>query len=79
MNEYTHRCIKCTTEYKSTDEDAYYCVTCEEEKKLIAQEVDKKVGANRTVRGKSDLQMYNEIAKTKGVRFVNIKDLGISL
>lgn len=81
MNEYTHNCIKCTTKYTSRDEDAYYCSKCLAEKKAIAQEVDRKM-ANRASKreAKSELQLFNELAKTRGVRgFVNARDLGINL
>ena len=78
--EYTHNCIKCATQYKSNDIDAYYCEPCLQEKKAIAKEVDAKLAtriSNRKV--KSDLQVYDELRKSRGTQFVNIKDLGIKL
>ena len=44
MNE--HNCIKCQKKYTSSDQDAYYCSSCEVEKKAIAKEIDAKF-ANR--------------------------------
>ena len=76
---YTHSCIKCKTKYQSDDSDAYLCESCNEERKRIAEEVDKKM-AGRTPRNvKSDLQVYYETIEKNGGKFVNIKDLGIKL
>lgn len=80
MKEYTHNCIKCSTQYKSNEDDAYYCEPCNEEKKAIAKEVDAKMANHVSKRQvKSSLQIYDEIRKQRGVNFVNINDLGIKL
>lgn len=41
-----HNCIKCNAEYSDEEIDAYYCPSCEVEKKRIAAEIDAKM-ANR--------------------------------
>jgi uncharacterized Zn ribbon protein len=79
MNKFTHKCIKCRTDYQSNDEDAYYCAPCVAEKNEIARKIDQQV-ANRPKRETlSDYQLFNEVSKVKGSKFVNIKDLGITL
>lgn len=77
--EHSHKCIKCGVEYKDNEIDAYYCESCNEQKKVIAKQVDDKLKGNVNYNTKSELQIYDEMAKVKGTRFVNIKDLGISL
>ena len=62
----THLCIKCNTQYTSNDEDAYYCVSCEIEKKKIADEVDARIGTSPRTHPKSDLQIYDEAPKVHG-------------
>lgn len=75
-----HKCIKpgCDNSYEDNDIDAYYCPSCIEMNKKIAEEINKKVRPSKTVI-KSDYQRYNEIQQARGVRFVNISDLGIKL
>jgi DNA-directed RNA polymerase subunit RPC12/RpoP len=76
----SHMCIKCGANYSDEEVDDYYCTSCNEAKKAIAKEVDTKIalrGPRRQV--KSDLQIYDEIRKARGVPFVSIKDLGIKL
>lgn len=75
----TLQCIKCQAQYQSEDPEPYYCQSCEEEKKAIAKEIDKKMAGRVSKRAKSDLQMFDEIAKARGTHFVNIKDMGITL
>lgn len=74
-----HLCIKpgCGNKYQDNDVDAYYCSRCNEERKTVAMEIDKKVFSRPRKNPKSDLQIFDEIRKQKGVNFVNIKDLGI--
>lgn len=76
MEIYTHSCIKCKTQYSDEEQDAYYCPTCEVEKKRIASEVDKRIGANPVRETVSDLERYNQLAKARGVRgFVRASDI----
>jgi hypothetical protein len=80
MEKFTHACLKCQTRYEDTDPEPYYCESCKVERKAIAAEIDKKLATRVSKRQqKSDLQIFNEISKARGSRFVNIKDLGISL
>ncbi len=78
---FKHVCIKpgCGKTYEDSDADAYYCSDCNELRKVIAKEVDIKLAGIVSKRAKSDLQIYDEIRKARGVNFVNINDLGIRL
>lgn len=78
MNE--HTCVKCKIKYSDNEEDDYYCPPCNEQKKVIAKEIDEKF-AKRVLKRKvkSDLQIYDEICKARGTNFVNINDMGISI
>ncbi len=79
MEKHTHACIKCGEKYKDTDPDAYYCPSCVEKKNILAKEIDEKMKRQPRKQTKSDLQIYEEISKARGSRFINIKDLGITL
>lgn len=66
MNKtYSHTCIKCTTLYRSTDEDAYLCDSCNENRLAIAKEIDAKF---KTTGKKVDskLQSLENLAKARG-------------
>ena len=82
MTTYQHKCLKCREPYTDTDQDDFYCEKCNAVRKEIAKEVDKKM-ANRvsTRETKSELQIFNELAKRGGAKnnFVKISDLGIKL
>lgn len=80
---FKHKCIKpeCQNMYSTSDEDAYYCAECLEEKNRIASEVDKKFAGRVTTQVKSELDVYNELQQKNpvrkgGVSAVNAKDLG---
>lgn len=76
MQTYTHSCIKCKTQYSDEEQDAYYCPTCVVEKKRIADAIDKRIAANPSRETVSDLERYNQLAKTRGVRgFVRASDI----
>lgn len=78
MPKFSHKCVKCQAVYEDGDEDDFYCESCTQAKMLIAQEIDAKSRpSTRPV--KSDLQIFDEIAKMRRSRFVSIKDLGITL
>lgn len=80
MENISHVCIKCKANYFDNEVDDYYCKKCKEEKDKIAKEIDSKIASKVSKRQmKTDLQIYDEIAKARGSRFVNIKDLGITL
>ena len=68
---FTVPCIKCKTPYESEDSDPYYCPKCNEERKQIAAEIDKKVRPAEKV--KSSLEIYESLPKVAG-RFVHAKD-----
>lgn len=75
----SHICIKCGINYFDSEVDDYYCPECNEARKVIAKEVDAKLAGRTTKHVKSDLQIYDEICKARGSKFINIKDLGIKL
>lgn len=69
---YTHPCLKCKTTYEDNDPDAYYCEACKEERKRIAEEVDKKMATRETKPIKTALQEYDEAQKIKGFMVVKL-------
>lgn len=71
--EYTHPCIKCSASYTDNDPDAYYCPACIDEKKRIAQEIDKKIKSRPRKQYMSPLQAYDAAHKVRG--FINANDL----
>lgn len=78
--KYQHLCIKCKIKYDSDEPDPYYCESCLAFSKKIAEEVDRKLSARPRREHKSGLQVFDELAKTRGQRgFVHYKDLGITL
>lgn len=72
---FSHPCIKCAAKYDTEDPDPYYCPTCNEARKAIAAEIDKKVRPSKQI--KSDFQIYDEMCKLRGTPFINAKDLGL--
>ncbi len=68
----SHSCIKCKKAYRDDEVDAYYCMTCIEEKKRIAAEIDAKLASLPKERPMSALQEYDAGPKVHGflhVRF----------
>ena len=65
---YNHICIKpgCGKSYEDNDSDAYYCPSCQKERKKIAAEVDAKVAARPSRAQKSGIQQYDEAPKGPG-------------
>lgn len=72
-------CVKCKVEYKDKEPDDYYCPPCNEARLEIAKQVNAKIQNRPKKNTMSGLQQYDQIRKARGVNFVNIKDLGISL
>ena len=58
----THSCIKCKSQYDGSEPEAYYCPKCNDERKLIAAEIDKKIRPESKTM--SDLQIFDSVAKT---------------
>lgn len=82
MKLYSHKCIKpgCDNSYEDEDVDAYYCDSCKEANKVLAKQIEARVGkSTEQDRPKSELQMYDELCKMRGSKFISIKDMGISL
>jgi len=63
--------LKCKAQYQDTDVDAYYCETCNIERKRIALEIDKKIGLNPKKPVVSAMQAYENAPKIRG--FANAK------
>lgn len=40
---YKVKCVKCRRDYEDSEPDDFYCPTCDEERKRIAAEIDKKL------------------------------------
>lgn len=76
---HSHACIKCNKVYEDTDPEPYYCLSCNEERKAIAKEVDAKL-ANRPKKvQRSDYQIAQEMGQRRGDSlFVKASDLGIT-
>lgn len=62
----THECIKptCKARYEDDETDAYYCVSCRENNKVLAKELNQKFVTSP--RAKSDLEIYNEAPRIHG-------------
>lgn len=86
METKSYLCIKCKTQYESTEDEAYLCPLCLEEKNIIAQQLDK----NHSTVGQTPSGQYSEmekIAREKGGYFedgrgnsrvfVNVRDIGL--
>lgn len=71
---YTHRCIKpnCAKNYEDTDPDAYYCPSCNEERKAVAREVDARLGARTPEQPMTALQEYDAAQKVHGFMQVRL-------
>lgn len=76
---FTHKCIKpgCDKTYSSDEEDAYYCSTCLEQRKVLVKEIDAKIAMRPKVQIKTGLQEYDEARR--GMPFPSINSLGIKL
>lgn len=59
-------CIKCKASYQSTDSEAYYCPSCLNAKKSIADMIDAKFVNRSRVKPKTLLEMYDEAPQTRG-------------
>lgn len=62
----THSCLRptCSNTYEDDDIERYYCPSCKEENKRIAQEIDRKLANRSTERVVSGLQAFEAGAKT---------------
>ena len=61
-----HTCIKpsCGNAYTDSDPDAYYCPSCVEEKRAIAEKVDAQFSQREREPVVSELQEFEQSAKT---------------
>jgi len=66
-------CIKCGQAYQDNDPDPYYCPPCNEEKKRIAAEIDKKMRSKGSRRGEASLlQEYDQAPKAGGFMIIKL-------
>jgi hypothetical protein len=61
----THTCIKpgCENTYQDSDPDAYYCPSCQEQKKVLARQIDKQYGSTIGQQPSGPLQEFDAVAK----------------
>lgn len=71
---YKHSCPRCKSLYEDTDPEVYFCPPCQQARKKIAEQVDKKLEGNVTKNVKSNLQLYDEICKKTGRPFPSLND-----
>lgn len=65
MEKYSHKCIKCSTDYKDTDPDPYLCKSCQNEKNVIAKQVDRQFGSTVGQRP-NGMALLEEVARERG-------------
>ena len=65
-----HLCIKCNEGYEDEDEEAYYCPPCNEVRKEIAAELDKKRSSIPKKQPMSAMQEYDASPKLRGFLIV---------
>ena len=60
-----HQCIKpiCGQSYKSEELEAYYCPSCTEKNKQIAEDVSKRI---RPIKVESTMKKYDSLQKVHG-------------
>jgi hypothetical protein len=73
---FKHKCIKlnCLNTYEDNDPDDYYCPTCNEARKAIASQIDKKLVGIPKEPMESDIAKYERLkTEQNGVWFVPYK------
>lgn len=78
VKTYTHQC-QCGETYTDNDPDLYFCPACVEQRKKIAEEVDKKLVNVKSSRGGDG---FNDLVKKLGMNqggriYFKASDLGI--
>lgn len=64
---YTHSCIKgCGAAYQTEDPEPYYCSACNQERILIAAEIDAKRPKGPIAKSPSELEIFDASPKVKG-------------
>ena len=63
--KYQHQCIKpsCAKQYNDSDEDDYYCPSCREANKLIAKQIDAKMGVKPKRPVMSEFESFKQGAR----------------
>lgn len=75
MSNYTHTCIKpdCSNSYTDNDPDAYYCESCKQINKELAQEIEKKVASRKSNRKTAGFnEQVNNMQTIKGITYINL-------
>jgi hypothetical protein len=64
----THTCIKpgCGIRYEDEDPEPYYCASCNEQRKILAKEIDAKATAIPKRPAMSALAEYDASPKVRG-------------
>lgn len=78
-NLFKVHCVKCQVEYTDKEPDDYYCPECNKSRLEAVKQVNAKIKSLPHKKVVSELQQFDAIRKARGVNFVNINDLGISL
>lgn len=63
---HTHKCVKCGVAYQDQDPEPYYCPPCNDERKKLATEIDKKMAGRVSTKPRSLLQEYDAMPKVNG-------------
>ena len=79
MQTFNHACIRlvCRKPYSDSDPEPYYCPECKERAKEIEKKIDAQKASIPRKEVKSELQIYDELQKATGSKFVRAKDLGM--
>lgn len=73
METNTHSCLRCKDTYQDSDPDPYYCLSCREYRKELAQKVDAQIAARGPKRETySALKEYESADKVGGFMKVKI-------
>ena len=72
-----HKCIKpaCGASYEDNDPDDYYCPPCNEQRKVIAREIDTKLASVPSKRQATGTFAGHDFKKPSGRIFFNAKDV----
>ena len=63
---FQHNCIKCRAVYQDSDEEAYLCMSCNNERKAVAAQIDAQFSNRPRVQVKSALQEFDEMSQAQG-------------
>ena len=70
-----HKCIKCGAEYEDNDPDDYYCAVCNEQRKVLAAEIDAKLKTRKSTREVKSTFSPKDFVGRSGRMFFNANDI----